>query len=711
MGKIIYSLLLLSTFFFQNSSAQRYWNMAAQFNGSNYIAVPPSSRLNNLSGSFTAECWLNPGDITSSATVFGKYAFRIVLEPYGTDYVTISVQTNGSPRLFGSYTNAFKKNEWNHLAVTYDSTPGGKLRIFKNAVLDVEVADANIGPRPSADSLFIGNSVYGAYKGMIDDIRIWDGYLVPTSISNNFRNPFVFSFYSSGFQYATVPIMLSATFEHPSSGYSTGLYFSDYNHQFINRGGVVAVNIGMNPSETNSTNHALGGIVDGYVSVQQNSNINLNGPVTVETWINPYSFSGIANLITKGSDYNINLNLNGTLSYSFGNGITATTTNVIQLNQWSHVAATCDENGASNLYLNGLLIATRNFGSRPTPGTSPLVIGGQFYGNMDAVKISNFVKSQDEVRKSMISFVDLVSMPELPQTTASYDFEYQTYSSTNIAANFSFSGYATYVSSGSPFNIQASPVLGTYNSLFPNAYLLKYPAKKVPEIGTAGYTYDTLNVSTSNPITDLKLYINIGHVKNNELRIKLYSPQGDSLIVFDQNTNQSGFADNINTIFNDAAEKPLVNGKYVSFSPTIKPLNSLNGKFAGRNPQGKWRLQVTDLANSNSGMLYSWGLRINNSVDVKNISSEIPSKYNLSQNYPNPFNPSTKINFSLSKAGIVSLKVFDIAGREVSELVNKNLPAASYEAEFNGAELSSGVYFYTLKSEAFTETKKMVLVK
>ena len=120
---------------------------------------------------------------------------------------------------------------------------------------------------------------------------------------------------------------------------------------------------------------------------------------------------------------------------------------------------------------------------------------------------------------------------------------------------------------------------------------------------------------------------------------------------------------------------------------------------------------MTDLANSNSGVLYSWGLRINNSVDVKNISSEIPSKYNLSQNYPNPFNPSTKINFSLSKAGIVSLKVFDIAGREVSELVNKNLPAGSYEAEFNGAELSSGVYFYTLKSEAFTETKKMVLVK
>ncbi|MBP9095132.1 MAG: T9SS type A sorting domain-containing protein [Ignavibacteria bacterium] len=711
MRKIVFPLLLLSALFFQNSFAQRYWNMAAQFNGSNYIAVPPSSRMNNLSGSFSAECWFNPGSITSAATLFGKSSFRILLEPHETDFVRIRVQTNNSTRLYSSTTSPFKKNEWNHVTVTYDSTSTGKLQIYKNGVLDVEMTGTNLGPQYGSDSLFIGTSVYGAYKGMIDDIRIWDGYLFPSSILNYFRNPFVFSFYSSGFQYSTIPMMLSATFEYPSSGYSTGLYFSDYNHQFINRGGVVAVNIGMNPSETNSTNHALGGIVDGYVSVQQNSNINLNGPVTVETWINPYSFSGIANLITKGSDYNINLNLNGTLSYSFGNGITATTTNVIQLNQWSHVAATCDENGASNLYLNGLLIATRNFGSRPTPGTSPLVIGGQFYGNMDAVKISNFVKSQDEVRKSMISFVDLVSMPELPQTTASYDFEYQTYSSTNIAANFSFSGYATYVSSGSPFNIQASPVLGTYNSLFPNAYLLKYPAKKVPEIGTAGYTNDTLNVSTSNPINDLKLYINIGHVKNNELRIKLYSPQGDSLIVFDQNTNQSGFADNINTIFNDAAEKPLVNGKYVSFSPTIKPLNSLNGKFAGRNPQGKWRLQVTDLANSNSGVLYSWGLRINNSVDVKNISSEIPSKYNLSQNYPNPFNPSTKINFSLSKAGIVSLKVFDIAGREVSELVNKNLPAGSYEAEFNGAELSSGVYFYTLKSEAFTETKKMVLVK
>lgn len=708
--KSLFLFFAFSLICIQNTFAQRYWNMAAQFNGSNYIAVAPSSRLNNLSGSFTAECWFNPGNITSTATLFGKSSFRLLLEPHETDYVRIRVQTNGTSHLYSSISNPFKKNEWNHIAVTYDSTPGGKLRIMKNGVVDVEFSGTSLGPRYGTDSLFIGTSIFGAYKGLIDDIRIWDGYHYPTSIADNFRKPFVFSFFSTGFQYTTVPMLLSATFEHPSSGYSPGLSFSDYNHLFINRG-VAAINIGLNPSETNATNHALSGLVDGYVTVQQNSNINLNGPMTVETWVYPDNFMYTADLVTKGSDYFIKLNTNGTISYSFKTGITAPTFTAIPIRQWTHIAITCNENGISRLYLNGVQGPSHDFGVRPTPGTAPLVIGGYFHGIMDAVKISNFVKSQEEVRNSMISFVDLVTMPQLPQTTASYDFEFQTYSSTNIAANFSFSGYAGYVSSGSPYFIQASPVLGTYNSFFPNAYLLKYPAKKVPEIGTAGYTYDTLNVSTSNPINDLKLYINIGHAYNNELRIKLYSPQGDSLIVFDQNTNQSGFADNINTIFTDEAEKPLVNGKYVSFSPTIKPLNSLNSKFAGRNPQGKWRLQVTDMANSNSGVLYSWGLRINNSVDVKNISSEIPSHFNLSQNYPNPFNPSTKINFSLHKAGIVSLKVFDITGKEVAQLLNKNLTAGSYEAEFNGAELSSGVYFYTLKSEAVTETKKMVLVK
>ncbi len=92
-------------------------------------------------------------------------------------------------------------------------------------------------------------------------------------------------------------------------------------------------------------------------------------------------------------------------------------------------------------------------------------------------------------------------------------------------------------------------------------------------------------------------------------------------------------------------------------------------------------------------------------------NGQIAEKYSLKQNYPNPFNPSTKIEFSTPKADYVRLNVFDITGREVAEIVNKNLAAGSYEYQFDGAKLSSGVYFYTLKTEHFASTKKMILIK
>jgi len=100
-----------------------------------------------------------------------------------------------------------------------------------------------------------------------------------------------------------------------------------------------------------------------------------------------------------------------------------------------------------------------------------------------------------------------------------------------------------------------------------------------------------------------------------------------------------------------------------------------------------------------------------NIIGISQISSVIPERFTLDQNYPNPFNPSTTINFSLPNSGLVSLKVYDISGKEIANLVNENLTVGTYEYKFNAASLSSGIYFYTLKSDNITETKKMLLVK
>ena len=128
-----------------------------------------------------------------------------------------------------------------------------------------------------------------------------------------------------------------------------------------------------------------------------------------------------------------------------------------------------------------------------------------------------------------------------------------------------------------------------------------------------------------------------------------------------------------------------------------------NYSFINNNiPTGKYqyRLKQTDF---------------NGNYNYYNLNSEIiigtPSKYSLSQNYPNPFNPATKINFEIPKEGFVSIKIYDITGREVHNLINEIKVAGYYTVSFDGAKLSSGIYFYRISTGEFTSVKKMTLVK
>ncbi|HCY74397.1 MAG TPA: hypothetical protein DHV28_00615 [Ignavibacteriales bacterium] len=94
-----------------------------------------------------------------------------------------------------------------------------------------------------------------------------------------------------------------------------------------------------------------------------------------------------------------------------------------------------------------------------------------------------------------------------------------------------------------------------------------------------------------------------------------------------------------------------------------------------------------------------------------NAESKSPVSFDLSQNYPNPFNPSTTIKFQLPKAGMVTLKVYDILGNEVAALVNEEKAAGQYEVNFNASALASGVYIYKIQSGSFINSKKMILLK
>lgn len=98
-------------------------------------------------------------------------------------------------------------------------------------------------------------------------------------------------------------------------------------------------------------------------------------------------------------------------------------------------------------------------------------------------------------------------------------------------------------------------------------------------------------------------------------------------------------------------------------------------------------------------------------TDVTEQGNQIPSEYNLSQNYPNPFNPSTMIKYSIPKEGMVTLKVFDMLGKEVATLVNKYQTPGNYSVSFNASNLPSGVYIYKIESNNFNAVKKLMLLK
>jgi serine protease AprX len=119
----------------------------------------------------------------------------------------------------------------------------------------------------------------------------------------------------------------------------------------------------------------------------------------------------------------------------------------------------------------------------------------------------------------------------------------------------------------------------------------------------------------------------------------------------------------------------------------------------------------TEVREPEDNSVYSFNYGEYKVISDVDETSELPEGFYLSQNYPNPFNPETVIKYKLPESGDVSLKIYDILGREVATLVNEMKSSGTYEVKFNGNKLSSGVYFYSLKLGNYVNTKKMLLIK
>lgn len=131
---------------------------------------------------------------------------------------------------------------------------------------------------------------------------------------------------------------------------------------------------------------------------------------------------------------------------------------------------------------------------------------------------------------------------------------------------------------------------------------------------------------------------------------------------------------------------------------------------SGGDKEAEYRITAIDIGNNSSPtqsvtIVYGQGV-----LDKTKINGMV-SVYSLDQNYPNPFNPGTMISYSIKEEGFVTLKIYDILGKEIVTLVNENKPAGIYETEFNASQLPSGLYIYKLQSGTFTDVKKMLLAK
>lgn len=223
------------------------------------------------------------------------------------------------------------------------------------------------------------------------------------------------------------------------------------------------------------------------------------------------------------------------------------------------------------------------------------------------------------------------------------------------------------------------------------------------------FTEDTIQVSQSQKLVNkVKVNLTIYHPYDGDLIIQLNGPNG--ILNLSQGNGSSG--DNyINTTFDDSASLSITQG-VPPFTGSYKPQSALSF-FKNQPASAPWILSVFDTKAGDTGTIASWCIWFELKTQVSVKEEKVPIKYELCQNYPNPFNAVTIIKYNLANnmPKQVTLKVYDILGKEVLTLVNDKQRAGDYQVIFNGSRLASGIYFYILKTDDYMDIKKMVLLK
>ncbi|MDQ3022483.1 MAG: LamG domain-containing protein [Bacteroidota bacterium] len=639
MVKKIYLFISTVSLFFlftnEKLSAQMFWNQACTFAGSNssYVAVRNSATL-NITSSFTLEAWVLPTNVATPS-------FQIILQKRAgnsdgyTLYLNngrVAIRTNAITRLVGNI--LIPNNQWSHIAGTYSASTN-TFRTYVNGGLDSTAVIAAAAPVTNTDSVWIGKGSNDPFAGKMDEVRIWNSVLTTTEF-RYYRKTTLGT--NSGLLSSLV---MSMTFQDndASGGYFSLSDWSGNGNSGINRG-VIAYDQSNRPSTTININDCVefDGTND-YMASPDNASISATAQLTLEAWIYPRS-SANAVLIHKGApsggagtNYRLSI-INRALSAVINGSFNFNDTDTLQVNCWTHVAFTYNAlTGQYTFYING---ERRNGGTNNQGniinGTDSLYIGGtlnllDFDGFIDEVKITPDVKFDEAINEAMFRSTDAFNGSEVV-----YNLDGYLTTNTFAGSSLFFRNTANFAHCGGVLGKPQSPMDRSDDQNFSDGFLLKTSGKSIPPSSGSNFFTDTLEVLRTGVVADVNVFVGLNHFAVDQLQITLYSPNGDFVQLFDQNS-LTGNGQHLTTIFDDQADSSLVNNRYVSFGPTIKALNSINLALSGSPIAGKWILLVRDLGgtSSDTGKLYGWGVQINNAASKQylfNTTALIQGFYN-----------------------------------------------------------------------------------
>ena len=620
-----------------------YWNQAAVFagNSSSYVSVPNSASL-DITGSFTLEAWINPANVTGAKGIISKggalgtalkYCLRI-------SNGRLLVSTNGAQRLITKSSTQISINEWTHVAATYNSTTN-LFVLYINGLTDTSAVVAAAAPAANSDSLFIGISGSSSpFSGKIDEVRVWN-------ISLNTIQIFAFmkSSIGGGGDFVLGNLVLSMQFQNNTG---SGVLFSAMDHSDKLNSGVVRNVTAFDLKDRPSKNHLAYDCINfssggGYLMGLDNPSVSPTSKLTIECWIFPKSDN--YGILYKGSYSSINpdyaMRVSSGKLNAYINNTLITSSDSVKKERWSHVAFTYfGATGRYEFYING----KRGTSGNITPqnivdGPDSLVIGAfplftAFTGSIDEFRITCDLKSISDINNQMFTTIN-ESNDNDASLNAVYNLDASSLCNTDGGPRLIPRGNTSYNFNIAQFagTIQ-SPLNNFSSGQFQSGYYLSMPNKRIPANGTSGTTKDTIEILSSEIISDLNIYVALNHQKNRNLRLSLTSPVGGSVEFF-SNNDLTDSANNIVTVFDSDADSSLINRRYVSFGPRIKPQFDIDAIFSGVNSKGKWILTVTDDAAPDTGFITAWGLQINNNNSIPfnlDCTSLVEGFYNQTSN-------------------------------------------------------------------------------